>query len=375
MHHIHIDIKDTYLYHAVAWYIVDIADSSHSSASVLQPLGPHPHVLRLACTQGILTSRNISYECKESSHAYGTDGRPETWRRLTLSGADSACLMHFIHDALEAYKEHRASVRTDHEVTLHTWSDHDGWVTSGEFTKRPLSSLFLPGDTTEALLADLREFLLPSTRATYQALNIPMIKIVLLHGVPGSGKTSLVRCMASELDLHVASFAGGDMDAFSDAITHCPSKCILSVDDIDTIVQGKGQPTRDQAGFAKLLAALDGVTRKEPFIVFMTTNVPNGLDIALRRRVDHSVAFDYARKSEGVALIRHFFKNEEQPEELWGDVTKDGYRSITMCMLHKFLVRSMKFGSPRELLRSDPEAFEALYAGGKETRDAAHVYM
>jgi SpoVK/Ycf46/Vps4 family AAA+-type ATPase len=174
--------------------------------------------------------------------------------------------------------------------------------------------------------------------------------------------------------MNIANFAGDDMHTFSEALVQAPAKSIVSVEDIDCVLGTSGNQ-RDKRGFAQLLSTLDAVTRKDPLIVCLTTNFPGGLDVAVRRRVDHCIEFKYATKAQAVALVTRFFPSFEDADALWSTLTNDGRRSIAMATLQKFLVRSMKYSSPWALLDDDPEAFTSLMDVVATESGAATMYL
>ena len=371
---IYIESRDQYTYNAVTWYIGLQGTVTSVVATIVNARDPSPKVLNMARGYGFLDSHGIWYSCEESSDAYCTDTKPEPWRRVILKGPDESTVHDFIKKALVSYKECIVTLKANDGVTLYAWDDHDGWVSMGDAPHRPMESLLLPQNVGDKLLQELQTFISPSTSAQYSRLNLPLIKIIMLHGTPGSGKTSLVRCLASELGLHIANYSGDDVHTFSDALVQAPAKSIVSVEDIDCILGTQGNQ-REKRGFAQLLNALDAVSRKEPLIVCFTTNFPGTLDIAVRRRVDHCIEFRHAIKSQCLQLINRFFPDLDDADTLWATLTRDGCRTITMAILQKFLVRSMKYESPWALLKDDAEAFTALLDVSSESSRAEHMYM
>ena len=130
-------------------------------------------------------------------------------------------------------------------------------------------------------------------------------KGVLLHGLPGCGKTLLARAVAHEADAAFIYVSGpeiiqkfyGESEAqlrkiFDDARKRPP--CIIFFDEIDAVA-----PKRDRVEgevkkrvVAQLLALIDGLKSRGDVIVMAATNRPNSIDPALGRpgRFDREIA-------------------------------------------------------------------------------------
>lgn len=117
---------------------------------------------------------------------------------------------------------------------------------------------------------------------------------VLLYGLPGTGKTSLVRCLAQEANCRVAvldlsAMEAQEFDGVMQSIRLWLGAGILLIEDVDCTFEGRenirggGGVTLDQ-----LLNFLDGVDGLEGIATFITTNHVEKLDPALIRdgRVD-----------------------------------------------------------------------------------------
>ena len=149
----------------------------------------------------------------------------------------------------------------------------------GAKAPRPLRSVVLnDAAAAEELLADCRRFL--ASEKAYAERGIPYRRGYLLHGAPGTGKTSLVLALASELRLrlHVVSAQGETLNdaAFADALRSAASPSILLLEDIDAAFARRpasaDAPNAGGLSFSGLLNALDGVMAQEGSLVFMTTN-------------------------------------------------------------------------------------------------------
>lgn len=140
--------------------------------------------------------------------------------------------------------------------------------------------------------------------AWYEDLGIAMVKGVLLHGPPGSGKTLVTRALAAEVRAHFVYVNGPDLVAsrygeseanlrrlFTEAALKAPS--VLLFDEIDAIAVRRGESGAhaDTRLATQLLSLLDGFQKLEGVIVIGTTNRIESIDPAFRRpgRFDREV--------------------------------------------------------------------------------------
>lgn len=167
---------------------------------------------------------------------------------------------------------------------------------------RPIETVVLRDGLKEQLIDDLRRFLTLEER--YAKLGIPWHRGYLLHGPPGTGKTSLVKAVASflQLDLYYASLSDLNSDNdIANMISRLGPRSILLLEDIDAVeaVQERKKGKRKGGGGGKrkgvtmsgILNNLDGVATPSGLIVMMSTNHRDLLDPALLRkgRVDYEV--------------------------------------------------------------------------------------
>ncbi|GAA0472188.1 CDC48 family AAA ATPase (plasmid) [Halococcus dombrowskii] len=129
----------------------------------------------------------------------------------------------------------------------------------------------------------------------FRKLNIDPPRGLLLHGLPGTGKTLVTKAISSEVDAFFATISGPELtstqygeteerlrEIFKEAEANAPS--VVFIDDVDAIV-----PKREDANdverriVAQLLGLLDGLAERGQVIVIGTTNRLDVIDPALRR--------------------------------------------------------------------------------------------
>ncbi|KAG1679944.1 hypothetical protein FOA52_007008 [Chlamydomonas sp. UWO 241] len=243
-------------------------------------------------------------------------GRPLETLTVTTWGRSRATLEALLEDAAEAYQDATRARTVVHSVA-------DGyWERVGSRPVRPITSVILPRGQAEAILADCREFL--ASEPWYAHHGIPHRRGYLLHGAPGSGKTSLVTALAGSLgaDVYVVTLSSPSMgdEMLRSLLNSASDRSVLLLEDVDaafvgraaTAVAGGGSgaaPTTGSLSFSGLLNAIDGVAAQEGRLLFMTTNHIDRLSSALIRpgRVDYRLEFEHADRDQVRRLFLSFF--------------------------------------------------------------------
>ncbi|KAJ7467352.1 P-loop containing nucleoside triphosphate hydrolase protein [Mycena galericulata] len=210
------------------------------------------------------------------------------------------------------------------------------WSSAKEKVARPLSSVILESEVIEGLLRDVRKFL--GAEEWYVERGIPYRRGYLLHGPPGTGKTSTVFALASEFHLEIYSLSLGspsvDDSFLYRAISSIPKGSLLLLEDIDCALPSRDDdddepaehPASMRGGGAQLfrggfhgerswvtlsglLNAIDGVGSKEGLLVFATTNFVDRLDPALLRpgRIDRKIQYDLATRAQAQKIFLRLF--------------------------------------------------------------------
>ena len=191
------------------------------------------------------------------------------------------------------------------------------WSLRDRVRPRPVSSVILDGTKAEDMLANITEF--QNSQEWYESIGIPWRRSYLLKGKPGNGKTSIVKALASELNMNIYLLILSDPDMtdnrINDLLCKVPTRSILLLEDIDCAFNFRTRSNGKEGGltFAGLLNALDGVATPEGWIIFMTTNHPEKLDEALIRkgRADIHEDFDNASQDQAQRLYERFYPDHK----------------------------------------------------------------
>jgi cell division protease FtsH len=141
----------------------------------------------------------------------------------------------------------------------------------------------------------------------YAAWDVKLPKGILLAGLPGTGKTLLVKTIAKYLNIPVISCAGSDFvekyvgvgakrvrELFSEAKEQ--DRCIIFIDEIDAIGSRRnmGDNSERASTLNQILVEMDGFDISDGVIIFAATNMVKYLDPALVRsgRFDKKIYFD-----------------------------------------------------------------------------------
>ena len=205
-------------------------------------------------------------------------------------------------------------------------AEYSQWEPIGTRRSRTMSSVILPQGMAEELLIDARRF--RTSAQWYVNRGIPYRRGYLLHGTPGSGKTSLIAAMAGELQLNICilNLSNPNLDdgKLLELMAEVPADSLVVLEDVDAAFHQRAQATdRSNSGssggggigisFAGLLNAIDGVAAQEGRLLCLTTNHVELLDPALIRpgRIDKRLEFGHARPEQIKRLFCQFFHDEQ----------------------------------------------------------------
>jgi chaperone BCS1 len=99
--------------------------------------------------------------------------------------------------------------------------------------KRPISSVVLPQEMGPLIVDDVKDFL--ANAKWYTDRGIPYRRGYLLHGPPGSGKSSFIQALAGELNLNICLLSLSERGLTDDRLNHlltvAPERSIILLED------------------------------------------------------------------------------------------------------------------------------------------------
>ena len=153
----------------------------------------------------------------------------------------------------------------------------------------------------------------------FEKLGIEPPRGVLLHGIPGTGKTLLAKAVANESDANFILINGPELmskfygeseknlrDKFEEAEKSAPS--IVFIDEIDAIAPKREEVTGEveRRVVSQLLTLMDGLKSRGKVVVIGATNRINALDPALRRpgRFDREISINVPDKKGRLSILK-----------------------------------------------------------------------
>ena len=256
------------------------------------------------------------------------------FRRLVIRTPTPASFVEFYKLASEIDNT------SDEKLRISVTNKYSEWNTYSRIPVRRLNTVYMDERVKERIMADIREFL--KSEDEYDAFGIPYKKTYLLTGVPGSGKTSLIKALCNEIHYNLGIMSmSRDMDnaTIQSSFRNIDPKTVLLLEDIDCLFEKRTSVETPSFTFSNLLNILDGVLFKHGLIVFITTNHPEKLDPALLRqgRTDLIVELNYPSRTEIEKLFRDMLGGKHYAT---AEATTDAFKAFYAAIKDKQLPMS-----------------------------------
>lgn len=211
------------------------------------------------------------------------------------------------------------------------------WEFISSIPKRSMDSIFIPSESKRKLLNALDRF--TSNEKFYKDKGIPYQLGILLEGPPGTGKTSLVKAIASYLNANIASMSPSYLFELPKSLSSFNESSIMVIEDIDTSnitrersvikIKSASEINKDEStdfsfsSLSDVLNSIDGILSIHGRVLIMTTNHLEKLDPALFRpgRVDVLIHVGYVTQETFNEFILSFFNKKVEREFIGKEVT------------------------------------------------------
>ncbi|KAI9030756.1 P-loop containing nucleoside triphosphate hydrolase protein [Phycomyces nitens] len=245
----------------------------------------------------------------------------------------------FIAQVAKDYLAHLESLKKLAR-TRYDYSANGKWVRICSLHEvQGLSTVALCPRNEKLVRKDISSF--ANNKAFYQRIGFPYRRGYLLYGQPGTGKTSLVFAVASELkrDMYFINLGYVQSDAdLHQAFASVPANSVVVFEDIDTMStvlhrrqdRIQMQTTDDDSkepnfNLSSFLSVLDGHTLEQGIIFIMTTNHMDVLDPAIIRagRMDIHLELSYATHHQMRKIYRMVMEDDDtsQLDDICPDLT------------------------------------------------------
>ncbi len=186
--------------------------------------------------------------------------------------------------------------------------------------RRAMETLCLPREFFAPIESRVREFL--DGRKDYERAGIPWRFGVLLHGAPGTGKTSIAHVLASTLQRRLAVIPLADLRSDEDMVSAFDAvvdPSIVLIEDVDCAFIKRNNEDAEGITFSGFLNCIDGMLAPHNGrILIMTTNHVDRLDPALIRpgRIDLRVEVPRLTRDAAIDYVDRVFPHMPTRHEI-----------------------------------------------------------
>jgi len=308
------------------------------------------------------------------------------FKKLSLKSDEKQILIDFVDKAKDFCEEQIKECKksSNKSIKVFYWRK-DYWNLLFKCPKRPSETLYLKEGQKEDLLGKINEFYSEETRSEYLSFGIPYKCVIMLYGVPGSGKTSTINTIASHFDCDIYTIPVSKeltdymlIDAIASLEDKEEKKRIIVIEDIDTIFTNrKTGDDHNNITLQGLLNCFDGFSCAEGTLLFITANKPEILDEALLRscRIDHRYELDYADEYQTKAIFEMVLPEQKDNFSKFYTLIQKRSEKYTTAMLQEFLFFNRKCGDIIEKISEFSEIIKKNDPKNFEKNEKSNFYM
>lgn len=273
-------------------------DQSHISSWVATPNFKNEYLMTLGTGSFMWNYKihKLIITVTEEGSPIATDP-PSYFTRITITHDDMEVIESFLQDIVKFEEETEKGM-----ITIYSGKSRMGyWEKSNALSVQPLHRVYIDDEMKTSLVNHIDSFYAMEKR--YNEFGRTHKLNILLTGVPGSGKTSLVKAISLKynMKLFVLSLSKEITDdTLSGLFNAAKSRCIFLLEDVDAFFVDR-ESKNNNVSFSALLNLMDGtLSKNNGSMFFLTANNPDRLDSALIRpgRIDRIVKFDFPKKRE-----------------------------------------------------------------------------
>lgn len=228
------------------------------------------------------------------------------------------------------------------ETDLNIYAYKEEWDVISRINKRPLNSVILRKDIKDSLVENLSYFF--DNREWYVKRGLSYKQTYILHGLPGTGKSSTIKALASNFNKNICLIDITSMGnaVFEKAMATVPRNSIVLIEDFDSCRAlhtrvdsesdeiSKLSELTEVLSLSKVLNVLDGVVSLDDTVVFLTTNHLEKIDPAMTRkgRVDYIYEIPYLEDAEVKEYIHLMYHDAVIPDVTFDTVAGCDIQSI-----------------------------------------------
>jgi hypothetical protein len=209
------------------------------------------------------------------------------------------------------------------------------WYYSKSFDKVPLESVGIDPSLRDELVDIADSFKQSIGDETMRRYGQPKRKTLLLHGLPGVGKTKLMRMLASHLNMPIYDATTSLLDnsrPMTDFASHVPPCGILVLDDVDKLWCHEDSPTIDEAKklsanrrIQMMMCALDNLTTSDDIMIILAANDISQFPDFMKRegRIHHIIEIPKLSAEAMQGLVEFHFPHIKNSHTVIGYAERD----------------------------------------------------